>query len=172
MNCPVCGAPVMDGSAICPTCGAQLSAQAAPQGMQPQMGTPVQPQAPQGMPIQPQMAPQGMPMGQPMGMAPQAAPAAPAKKFPVIPVVAGVAVLAIIAVVLVIVLGKGGGKSKSKVTTCEMCSEEKSCYEYEITMDGETESGWLCDDCADTMEGLISLAKAMDPSTDAKMKKK
>lgn len=45
-----------------------------------------------------------------------------------------------------------------KKTECEMCGETKSCYKYEITYDGDSESGYLCDDCADTMKSLTELA--------------
>lgn len=45
----------------------------------------------------------------------------------------------------------------AKKTECEMCQETKKCYKYEMTVEGETESGYLCDTCADTMKGLVGL---------------
>lgn len=58
----------------------------------------------------------------------------------------------------------------AKKTECEMCEETKKCNKYEITMDGESESGYLCEDCADQMQAIVDLAKA--GGADAKMKKK
>ena len=46
----------------------------------------------------------------------------------------------------------------SKKTECERCFETKKCYEYEASVDGETETGWFCDDCAEDMESLFSLS--------------
>ena len=46
----------------------------------------------------------------------------------------------------------------AKKTDCELCAEEKKCHEYEATIEGEKESGWFCDDCADSMESLVKLA--------------
>ena len=46
----------------------------------------------------------------------------------------------------------------SKKTECELCGETKKCYEYEASVDGETETGWFCDDCAEDMESLFSLS--------------
>lgn len=45
----------------------------------------------------------------------------------------------------------------AKKTECESCGETKKCYEYEASFNGETETGWLCDDCAEEMEALMNL---------------
>ncbi|MBP3621149.1 MAG: hypothetical protein J6J16_05260 [Lachnospiraceae bacterium] len=42
----------------------------------------------------------------------------------------------------------------AKKTECEGCGEEKKCKEYEMTFMGETESGWLCKDCAEDTEAM------------------
>lgn len=45
----------------------------------------------------------------------------------------------------------------AKKTECEICGETKKCNKYEVSAAGETETGWLCDDCADDMEELLKL---------------
>lgn len=45
----------------------------------------------------------------------------------------------------------------AKKTECEACGETKKCYEYEASAGGETETGWLCDDCAEEMEAIMKL---------------
>ncbi|MCM1083751.1 MAG: hypothetical protein NC393_09875 [Clostridium sp.] len=44
----------------------------------------------------------------------------------------------------------------AKKTECEACGETKKCYEYEMSLEGETETAWYCDDCAEEMESLIT----------------
>lgn len=44
----------------------------------------------------------------------------------------------------------------AKKTECEACGETKKCYEYEATLEGETETAWYCDDCAEDVEALIT----------------
>lgn len=58
----------------------------------------------------------------------------------------------------------------AKKTECEGCNETKKCHKYECTLDGETETGYLCDSCADMMKGMVDSAKAL--GMDASMKKK
>lgn len=43
----------------------------------------------------------------------------------------------------------------AKKTECELCGEEKKCKEYEAELMGESNSGWFCNDCAETMEEQI-----------------
>lgn len=45
----------------------------------------------------------------------------------------------------------------AKKTECEGCSETKKCNKYEISYDGESESGYLCDDCYEDMKGIVEL---------------
>lgn len=59
----------------------------------------------------------------------------------------------------------------AKKTECEGCNETKKCNKYEVTMEGDTETGWLCKDCADEMESMVDLINSMQPGT-ASMKKK
>jgi len=42
----------------------------------------------------------------------------------------------------------------AKRTECESCGDKKFCNEYEMSFMGETESGWLCKDCAKDAEEM------------------
>lgn len=57
----------------------------------------------------------------------------------------------------------------AKKTECEGCGEKKKCHQYEVTMDGQSEKGWFCSDCADEMEGYIDMINGLGGN--AKMKK-
>lgn len=128
------------------------------QPMDPNMmgyGQPMDPNMAYGQPMDPNMA-YGQPMDPNMAYGQPAAPApAKSKKGLIIGIIAAVAVI-IIAVVLILVLKKGGS-GKAKETECEGCYEVKMCKEYTITAFGESEDGWLCDDCYDEMKGYIEM---------------
>lgn len=44
-----------------------------------------------------------------------------------------------------------------KKTECESCEEIKKCQKYEVTVLGESEEGYLCDDCYEEMKAYVSL---------------
>ena len=47
--------------------------------------------------------------------------------------------------------------SSKKKTECQSCGYIESCYKYEISYDGEKESGYLCDDCAKEMKSCVEI---------------
>lgn len=60
----------------------------------------------------------------------------------------------------------------AKNTECGECGEKAKCYKYEFD-NGQGESGkeYLCDDCAEQIEAIIDMIKALDPESDVVFKK-
>lgn len=109
-----------------------------------------------GQPMDPNMQAYGQPMDPNMMYGQPAAPApAKSKKGLIIGIIAAIAVIAVV-VVLIFVLKKGGS-GKAKETECESCGQVKMCKEYTVTAFGESEDGWLCDDCYDEMATYIEM---------------
>ena len=97
--------------------------------------------------------PYQQPYGQPMYGQPAAAPKKSKTGLIVGSIIGGVAVIAAIIVLIFVLKGKGGYTTRE----CEACEETKKCKEYVLSYEGQTENGWLCDDCYKEAKSFIEL---------------